>query len=178
MYVHRRCAVLVSKTSIHCNRVGCSLSVFLHSFYHSIRDGPYSATVLFVIFSKGHLASLSLVLSFSIDCFLIQWSVFLIKIMHEKASIWSLVDRHWSTTSLFNTIQGRHKTLFFFFPLMPLFLPTVYWLNILSPFSALSSFSLCGVILYLSYFSLCWSDFFSVTLPFSIPRASKMVITM
>lgn len=79
--------------------------------------------------------------------------------------------------------QQAYLTLFWadtrlLFFIMPLFLPAVYGLNILSLVAALSSLSLRGVIVYLCFISLCWSDFFSVNLLFSIPGASKMVITL
>lgn len=71
MYVHRKCTVLVYKTSVHCNAVGhCHLSPFFVPQYKR-RSLFTAATVVFIVFSKGHLVSLSLgqFNSFSIDCF-------------------------------------------------------------------------------------------------------------
>lgn len=91
---HRGCTVLVSKTSIHCNSVGCSQSASLHSSSHCIRERSYSQQPLSYSLYSQLIFRYKPVVLFIPFC-------------------WSLGDRHCRTTSLFNTIQGRSETFFF-----------------------------------------------------------------
>lgn len=154
----------VSKASLHCNSTTVIefVPVSPVNFQYSIRNRSYSWQPLSCSF-----------------CFLIAIRLIEFASLFNTDRFQWIVkdDRHWGTTSLFNIIQGRCKTIIFHNTIIS---SRCWWDEYVPSFHpSFFSFSVwdyCTV--YLCSFSLCWCDFFIGTLPFSAPEASQMVITL